>query len=118
MMKKTLILIWLIFLLCGMAAVVWSYSNTRTTSPAVISIVSCDQALLSLEPGDPEKYADFCYIDNSSGTLHLNFSDPGFPPNSSFEWDQLFWVVNNSSGSVTFTIENVNEEIKYDCVKT
>jgi hypothetical protein len=101
-MKKILILLLLILFVCGAAAIAWSYSSTRLTSPAVISIVSGDEALLALEAGDPEKYADFCYIDHSSGKLHLNFSDPGFSSNSNFEWDQLFWVANNSSGNRSF----------------
>ncbi len=115
-MRKLAIFFIIILLTCGAAAVVWSLTTATVTSPTVINIVSSNEALLALEPGDPAKYADYCFID-SSGLLHLDFTETGFSPDSSFEWDQIFWVVNNTTDSINFTIENINEEIKYITIK-
>lgn len=105
-MKKIVILLVIALLAYGAIAAVLAYSGATVTCPAEIKIVTTDEALLALMASKDGAGVKYCFI--NGGTLNLGFTNPGFTPDSIYEFDELFLVKNNSADSIRFTIENVD----------
>lgn len=105
MKKVTVLLIMLLIVLTCITAAM-SYSAAVIQSPAVLKVVSTDEALLALIPvRELEETGDFCTIEG--GVLNFNFSGgKGFTANSEWNWPHFFTVKNNSAENIKFTIEN------------
>jgi len=98
----------------------YSYTTATVTNAASLNVVNSNQALLGLMPGSadgatpgnnfnssPDK-DQAAYLSN--GNLVIDFNrglgggDFGMQPNSTYFWDGLFTVENNSSNAVKVTI--------------
>jgi len=112
-MKKSLLSV--VFLLATSSAMAaMSYSSASVTSDMSVTLEDTDQALLALTAG--EHSAAF-YGSATAHQLKLNLDkgfngDFGVQPDSTYKWDDLFIVTNNSDEVVNVKIKtnpNVNE---------
>jgi len=106
--KGLLLVAVLLAVSCLLAAT--AYTNAEVSNSATVKVVSTDTALLALEPNEGTGLNDeTCYIDER-GRLVFNFAagldgDYGFQPDSSYEFEDLFIVTNNSNDCVAFGID-------------
>lgn len=103
-MKKIVSFLAVLLLAGGAVVVVLTYAGANVAGLTKIKIVSSDEALLALMGPEDEVCMEYCSMDG--GTLALDFTRPGFMPDSSYEFDRLFIVKNNSAASIMFTVEN------------
>jgi len=95
----------------------YSYTTASVTNAATLSVVDTNQALLALTPGTP---AVGGYPDKDvpasiqNGNLVFDFNkglggaDFGLQQNSTYYWDGMFTIQNNSSNAVQVTITDAN----------
>ena len=102
-MRKIIIILVIAVLSLGLITSVITYSNATITNPAIIKIATSERALLAIAPGYGA-CSHYTKIDN--GTLKVDFSDPGFSPDSTFRCNELFSVKNNSGELIKYTIIN------------
>jgi hypothetical protein len=106
LLRKVTVLLIMLFIVITCVTAALCYSAAVVQSPAVLKVVSTNEALLALIPAEElEETGSFCTID--SGVLYFNFSGgEGLTTGSSWEWPHFFTVQNNSAENIKFTIEN------------
>jgi hypothetical protein len=103
-LKKSLLLVVSLLAIASLLAVA-AYTTATVNSDAEFSIVNTDQALLALIPNDAHNAA-FLSGGSNAQTLKIDWDkgfgndDFGIQPNSTYEWDNLFTVRNNSENDV------------------
>jgi len=99
--KMGLFISLVLIIISALVAVV-AYSNATIINPAVIKIVSTNDALLSLS-----SYNDPCELvtTTSKGLLSFNFNFDN-KNHQEFNFDELFKIKNNSTDNVKVTIES------------
>jgi len=114
-MKKSLLSV--VFLLATSSAMAaMSYSSASVTSDMSVSLVDTNNALLALSASEVHNAA---YLDGkTSKSLKLDLDkgygnqDFGVQQDSTYKWNDLFMVTNNSENEVTVKVSldpNVNE---------
>jgi hypothetical protein len=105
-LRKVTVLLIMLFIVITCVTAALCYSAAVVQSPAVLKVVSTNEALLALIPAEElEETGSFCTIDG--GVLYFNFSGgEGLTTGSSWEWPHFFTVQNNSAENIKFTIEN------------
>lgn len=106
MKKKSLLLVVALLALSGLMAAM-AYSNAHVSSKTMAALVTTDQAWLALEP-NPE-FTDFAYV-TDDGVLRIDFVGPnrGFQPNSTYNFNELFYIKNNLSKPVKVGLRFAN----------
>ncbi len=101
-----------LFITASTVIAVTAYSSATVTSPAVLKIVSTDQALLALSPeNDP---CDMVKL-TGDGVLKFEFFfDTKIE--QYYKFDSLFRITNNSADNVKVTVES--EGISYISIKS
>ncbi|MGI5876173.1 MAG: hypothetical protein ACOX6X_05065 [Dethiobacteria bacterium] len=106
-MRKATVLFLMLLIVLACVTAAMCYSAAVVHSPAVLKVVSTNEALLALIPAeDLAEAGRFCTIED--GVLYFDFSGgEGLPANSEWQWPHLFTVKNNSAETVNFAIKNM-----------
>lgn len=98
-MKKSLMLVVSLLAVASLMAAM-AFTSASVTSEASFTVKNTDEALLALIPGDHQA----AYLKDGSLVIDWdkghNNVDYGIQPNSSYEWDELFVVKNNSEHKI------------------
>lgn len=92
-----------------------AYNTATVTNAASLRIVNTEDALLSLVPSKGSGNRDATVTIDDKGRLVFEFARGrggksfGVQPNSVYQWDHLFKVVNNTSESLDVTVEVTGE---------
>lgn len=103
-MKKSLLLVVSLLAIASLLAVA-AYTTAQVNSDAEFTIVNTDEALLALIPSEVHNAA-FLSGGSNAQTLKIDWDkgfhneDFGIQPNSTYQWDNLFTVRNNSENDV------------------
>ncbi|MBM7618555.1 hypothetical protein JOC95_000397 [Bacillus tianshenii] len=113
--KKGLVAVVLTLSLSSVMAAM-SYSSASVTNDMSVKLTDTSSALLALEPSSEHNAATDAHITANMLKLDLskgyNNGDFGVQPNSTYSWNDLFKVKNNSEHEVTVSIKtnpNVND---------
>ncbi|HHU62780.1 MAG TPA: hypothetical protein GXZ32_00980 [Clostridiales bacterium] len=110
-MKKSLVLVVVLLCVAGLMAAM-AYTNAYVANDASMTIVDTTDGSLELGTVGGKGNEDLTARIDENGNLVFNFAkgnlgkDFGFQRNSIYGWERLFYVKNNSSEPVWYTIEN------------
>ncbi len=105
--KKVVILITALLLLGSAVVAVNAYSSATVQSKAEIKIVSTDQALLALIPGENQAVDGLAIIDEAKGVLKLALTiDPEEDVDKVFVFNDVFRIKNNFSSEIELSLES------------
>lgn len=115
-MKKNLIVV--VVLLC-MASVMaaMAYNKAYVHNPTSLEIVSSDEALLAVIPGEGLGNKDATASIDDYGRMRIDFGKGiggemfGLQPGSGYTWNKLFSIKNNSEEDLTYRITMDGAEI-------
>jgi hypothetical protein len=109
--RKIVLLLVAVVVLCATGIAVAAFYSTTIESLASVEVVTTDQALLALEPGnDPAGNM----VETKDGVLLFTFSF-NEDTEQCYQFTELFYVRNNSADDIEFTVES--EGISYIFVK-
>jgi hypothetical protein len=103
-LKKSLLLVVALMAIASLLAVA-AYTTATVNSDAEFTVVNTDEALLALIPSEVHNAA-FLSGGSNAQTLVIDWdkgfgnNDFGIQPNSTYIWDDLFTVRNNSENNV------------------
>lgn len=97
----------------ALVAMVSAYSSASVANSATMAVRSTDSSLLTLYCGTGVGYKDAnCSLTN--GVLVFDFrkglskfgTGLGVQRNSTYEWEQIFWLYNKSNDKIQFRVDN------------
>lgn len=108
MKRKSLVLVVLLLCLASMMAAM-AYTSAEVTAGYTVRVVNADEALLALIPNAAD--ADGTAYINTSGDLVLDFGRvgnngdfSGLQPGSTYKWDGLVSLQNNSQNKIKVNV--------------